>query len=197
MIEIRLPVGKDDVRGLKIGDAVSIYGVMLTARDAAHKFLVEERPEELRDILNGTFLYHCGPIVRRTGGDWEFVAAGPTTSIREEPYEPWVIEHYGLRGIIGKGGMGPGTLEACSHHGCVYLSAVGGAASLLAGSIKKVLNVYKLDEFGVPEAMWLIEAEGFPAIVTMDSHGGSLHTEVETASAKRAEELIGLAGGPA
>jgi len=192
MIEIQLPAEEEKIRELRIGDIVTISGVMLTARDAAHKYLVEESPEEFRSILQGTFIYHCGPIVRRQDGNWEIVAAGPTTSIREEPYESRVIENFGVRGVIGKGGMGDNTLDACSRLGCVYLSAVGGAATLLARAVKEVIGVYKLEEFGVPEAMWQIDVRDFPAIVTMDSHGKSLHTEIEEESKKRAKELIGL-----
>jgi fumarate hydratase class I len=191
MIEIELPVEEEKIRELHIGDVVSITGVMVTARDAAHKFLVEEDPEEFRSILRGTFIYHCGPVVRQTGDEWQFLAAGPTTSIREEPYEHLVIERFGVRGVIGKGGMGENTLDACSRLGSVYLSAIGGAATLLAQSVRKVLGVYKLEEFGVPEAMWHIDVRDFPAIVTMDSHGKSLHSEIEEASKRKAAELIG------
>ncbi len=191
MIEIKLPVNEKKIRELHIGDVISISGVMLTARDAAHKFLIEEKPEEFKPMLEGSFIYHCGPIVRQSDGNWEFAAAGPTTSIREEPYEPWVIENYGVRGVIGKGGMGAKTLDACSRFGCVYLNAIGGAATLLARSVKKVIDVYKLEEFGVPEAMWKIDVVNFPAIVTMDSHGKSLHDEIEEYSKKKLEELIG------
>jgi fumarate hydratase class I len=136
-------------------------------------------------------IYHCGPVVRqRDGGQWEFVAAGPTTSIREEPYQADVIAHFGMRGVIGKGGMGPATLRACQEHGAVYLHAVGGAASLIANSVKEVLGVHKKDEFGVPEAFWVIRVEGFPAIVTMDSHGRSIHMETEAASKAALERLV-------
>ena len=192
MHAIRRPVDEETIRGLKIGDAVSITGTMVTGRDAAHKYLIEERPDEFREMLEGSFLYHCGPIVRRLEEDagWAFVAAGPTTSIREEPYEPWVIEHYGLRGVIGKGGMGPGTLEACGRFGCLYRQAVGGAATLLARSVREVLDVYKLEAFGVPEALWKIRVQGFPAIVGMDCHGRSLFDEVEAASLQKAKALI-------
>jgi len=124
------------------------------------------------------------------GGVWEFVAAGPTTSIREEVYEPEVIAHFGLRGVIGKGGMGPGTLRACREHGAVYFHAVGGAASLIADAVKEVVAVYKKDEFGVPEAFWVIRVEDFPLIVTMDSHGRSIHDEVEAMSREALRRLI-------
>ena len=123
-------------------------------------------------------------------GRWHFNAAGPTTSIREEPYEAYVIEHFGLRAVIGKGGMGPKTLAACQEHGAVYLHAVGGAATLIASSVKEVLTVFKREEFGVPEAFWVIRVEGFPAVVTMDSHGQSLHEKMLAASAPRLAALI-------
>ncbi|MDY7077756.1 MAG: fumarate hydratase C-terminal domain-containing protein, partial [Chloroflexota bacterium] len=154
---------------------------------------------ELQRILRGGVIYHCGPVVRQlpppdnrggSGGGWEFVAAGPTTSIREEPYEAEVIAHFGLRGVIGKGGMGPNTLRACREHGAVYFHAVGGAASLIADAVKEVVAVYKKDEFGVPEAFWVIRVEDFPVVVTMDSHGQSIHDEVETASKAALTRLV-------
>ncbi len=184
---------------------------MVTGRDAAHKYLTENfiRPgavpegerslyRELRRLLHGGVIYHCGPVVRRlpppspTGeGGWEFVAAGPTTSIREEPYEADVIAHFGLRGVIGKGGMGPQTLRACQEHAAVYFHAVGGAASLIADAVKEVVTVYKREEFGVPEAFWVIRVERFPVVVTMDTHGRSIHDEVEGASRRALERLVG------
>jgi fumarate hydratase subunit beta len=134
-------------------------------------------------------LYHCGPVVRKDGDEWIFVAAGPTTSKREEPYEADVIERYGVRGVIGKGGMGPRTLAACGKHGAVYLHAIGGLAVILAKSVKKVKTVHKLEEFGAPEAMWVIQVERFPAVVTMDSHGNSLHADVLAKSTAKAEQI--------
>ena len=211
--ELTIPISEEQVRALHVGDTVWLSGVMVTGRDAAHKYMVEsfvrsrvipesERSlyEELRRLLNGGVLYHCGPVVRQLppppppperGGRWEFVAAGPTTSIREEVYEPEIIAHFGLRGVIGKGGMGPGTLRACQERGAVYLHAVGGAASLIADTVKEVVAVYKKDEFGVPEAFWVIRVEGFPVVVTMDSHGRSIHDEVEAASKAALERLVG------
>jgi fumarate hydratase subunit beta len=180
---------------------------MVTGRDAAHKYMIEnfirteavpgsERLlyEELRRLLNGGVIYHCGPVVRQredgpTHG-WEFVAAGPTTSIREEPYQADVIAHFGLRGVIGKGGMGPGTLRACREHGAVYFHAVGGAASLIADAVEEVVAVHKKEEFGVPEAFWVIRVAGFPVVVTMDSHGQSIHDEVAEASKRALERLV-------
>jgi len=227
--DLSIPLSEQAVRALRVGDTVRLSGVMVTGRDAAHKYMVEtflrtepipesERPlyEELRRLLAGGVIYHCGPVVRQLPprpplaegpgvravlprpplGEgpgvraWEFVAAGPTTSIREEVYEPEIIAHFGLRGVIGKGGMGPGTLRACQEHGAAYFHAVGGAASLIADTVKEVLAVYKKDEFGVPEALWVIRAQGFPVVVTMDSHGRSIHDEVEQTSKAALERLL-------
>lgn len=201
--DLTIPIPEEDVRALHVGDTVYLSGVMVTGRDTAHKYMIEnfiradEVPEseqalyeELKRLLKESVIYHCGPVVRqREDGEWEFVAAGPTTSIREEVYEPEVIEHFGLRGVIGKGGMGPNTLQACQEHGAVYFHAVGGAASLIADSVKEVVAVHKKEEFGVPEAFWVIRVEDFPVVVTMDTHGKSIHDEVEAASQAAFESL--------
>ncbi|MDP6380273.1 MAG: FumA C-terminus/TtdB family hydratase beta subunit [Phycisphaerae bacterium] len=187
------PFTAEAVRGLSVGDVVRISGTVFTARDAVHKYLFEGgRPPV---SLKNSIIYHCGPVMikqrnvpfRRSfgGGGWAVKAAGPTTSAREEPYMPRLIERFGIRAIIGKGGMGPGTLEACAKFGCVYLSAVGGAAQVLAASIKEVKNVYMLEEFGSAEAIWEFRVEDFPTIVTMDTRGRSLHAEVLADSEKR------------
>jgi fumarate hydratase class I len=199
-----IPISEEAIRSLHAGDTVRLSGVMVTGRDAAHKYMIEnfirtdEVPEserelhaKLKELLAGSIIYHCGPVVReRENGAWEFVAAGPTTSIREEPYEAEVIAHFGLRGVIGKGGMGENTLIACREHGAVYFHAVGGAASLIANAVKEVVAVYKKDEFGVPEAFWVIRVENFPVVVTMDSHGRSIHYEVEEASKSALDKLL-------
>lgn len=190
MFDLTIPIAAEDIRALHVGDAVSLNGVIVTGRDAAHKFIVEHfirrpvAPEdqplyaELKRLLDGGVIYHCGPVVKKDiDGSYAFVAAGPTTSIREEVYQPEVIAHFNLKGVIGKGGMGPGTLKACREHTAVYLHATGGAAPLIARAVKEVVAVHKL-EFGVPEAMWVIRVEEFPAVVTMDSHGQSLHETV-------------------
>ena len=190
MIKLNIPLKKEDVVGLKVGDRVLLSGIIFTARDMAHKFLFEEVNEEFKDKLKDGVVYHCGPIVRKKEDGWEVVAAGPTTSAREEPYEGKIISEYSLKAVIGKGGMGSGTLKALSENGCVYLHAVGGAAVLIADSIVKVRNVYKLEEFGIPEAIWELEVKDFPAIVTMDAHGNSLHDDVLKESEKIYKELI-------
>ncbi len=192
MIRMQLPLNEEDVRQLKVGDEVALNGIMVTGRDAAHAWLIEEQPEEVRSLLEGSVIYHCGPVVSKEGDEWKFVAAGPTTSIREEPYQADVIKDYKLRGVMGKGGMGAKTLAGLQESGAVYLHAIGGAATLLAKSVEKVTDVIKLEEFGVPEAMWVLKVKDFPCVVTMDSHGNSLHDKIKTDSDKIAKELIGI-----
>ena len=194
MAELKLPVGEEEIRDLKVGDFVELTGRMITGRDTAHKWLIESYREEVASYLKDTVIYHCGPVVAENeDGTYEFVAAGPTTSIREEPYQADVIGRYGLRGVIGKGGMGAKTLEGLSTHGAVYLHAVGGAAQVLARRIPRVEKVFMLADFGVPEALWVIDVDRFPVMVTMDSHGGSLHSEVEERSQAKLRELLGFA----
>ncbi|MFC1707475.1 FumA C-terminus/TtdB family hydratase beta subunit [Planctomycetota bacterium] len=189
--KINLPASESDIRALRAGDAVEISGVMVTGRDNVHKYLIEQDDEEARKLLCGSFIYHCGPVVRKQeDGSWTFVAAGPTTSIREEPYQAEVFKRYGVRAAIGKGGMGPKTLAGCQECGAVYLHAIGGLAVLLAKSVKKVRDVLWLEEFGSPEAMWVIEVEDFPAIVTMDAHGKSLHADVLAQSEAACKALL-------
>jgi len=191
MAELKLPADEKTIRGLKVGDFVELSGRMITGRDAAHKWLVEAHRDEVAPYLKGSVIYHCGPVVAKTeDGGWRFVAAGPTTSIREEPYQADVICGYGVRGVIGKGGMGKKTLDGLARGGAVYLHAIGGAAQVLAAAVTRVERVFMLEEFGVPEALWVIQVERFPVVVRMDSHGGSLHDEVETASKGRLEELL-------
>jgi fumarate hydratase subunit beta len=203
MHSLTIPISEEEIRALHVGDGVLLNGVMLTGRDAAHKYMIDNfvkstPPDSEKAIyqalkakLANGVIYHCGPVVRkRDDGRYEFVAAGPTTSIREEIYQADVIEHFGLRAVIGKGGMADKTLKACQDHGCVYLHAVGGAAPLIADTVKEVLEVYKL-ELGVPEAFWVIRVENLPLVVTMDSHGGSLHAEVRAKSQQELARLLG------
>jgi tartrate/fumarate subfamily iron-sulfur-dependent hydro-lyase beta chain len=183
MIELTTPISEAAVRALKVGDEVAISGTLFTGRDAVHKYLHDGGQLPPGVNLNGGILYHCGPvIIKDEQGNWKCVAAGPTTSIREEPYQAQIIRDLGLRGVIGKGGMGEKTVEACKQHGCVYLHAVGGAAQVLAECIKRVPNVYFMEKFGAPEAIWEFEVVGFPVVVTIDAHGNSLHKEIFAAS---------------
>ncbi|HNB54978.1 MAG TPA: FumA C-terminus/TtdB family hydratase beta subunit, partial [Anaerolineales bacterium] len=192
---------------LKVGDPIALTGVMLTGRDAVHKWLVEtfihktRTPqgddlavyEAIKPYLDGGVIYHCGPVV--TGldtGDYRFAAAGPTTSIREEPYQRDVMRHFNVKGVIGKGGMGAQTLKGCQETPGVYFHAIGGAATLIAQTVEKVLGVYKLD-FGVPEAIWVIQVKNFPVVVTMNAHGESLHQEVEARSKVVLDRLMATA----
>lgn len=199
-----VPIHEEEIRSLKAGDTILLSGIIVTGRDTAHKWLVdtfihpkgqpgqEDRAayEALIPYLHHGVIYHCGPVVSGLENrEYKFVAAGPTTSGREEPYQADVIRHFNLRGVIGKGGMGSRTLEACINSPAVYFHAIGGAAALIAQAVKRVLGVYKL-EFGVPEALWVIEVKDFPATVTMDSHGSSLHEQVRKRSAENLQMLL-------
>lgn len=189
MVELRYPFDEGQVRALKAGDAVSITGVIHTGRDKFHKFFADGNRIDV-DFRDGA-LYHCGPVVVKEGGEWRVKAAGPTTSVRENPYEPAFIAASGVRLVIGKGGMDSATLAAMERHGAVYIQAVGGAAALSAASVKRVAGVDYLDEFGAAEACWHFEVEGFRGVVAMDSHGRSLFAEVASSSAARLGELFG------
>ena len=179
------PLTEEQMRSLKVGDIVIINGDMYTGRDEVHAYLMKNPPPV---DLTGAALYHCGPVMLRNGDRWTVKAAGPTTSIREEPYQADVIKRYGVRAVIGKGGMGPKTLAALQEAGAVYLNGIGGAAQFYARTIQEVLGV-NLMEFGIPEAMWHLRANGFAAIVTMDAHGNSLHAGVEQESGSALEAL--------
>jgi fumarate hydratase subunit beta len=204
-IELKTPIADEAIRKLKVGDSVFLSGIVVTGRDAAHKWLADNfiHPkgiptaqdqaifESLKTLLNGGLIYHCGPVVSGLDTkEYRFVAAGPTTSIREEPYQADVMKLFNLKGVIGKGGMGAKTLKGCTDMPAAYFHAIGGAAALIAATVEQVIGVYKL-EFGVPEAMWVIRVNNLPAVVTMDSHGASLHDRVREGSKKKLEELIG------
>jgi fumarate hydratase class I len=184
-VVLRAPLTEEQVRALKVGDVVLISGEVFTGRDAVHAYLMKNPPPV---DLHGAVLYHCGPVMLKTGETWTVKAAGPTTSIREEPYQAHVIREYGVRAVIGKGGMGKKTLAALKECGAVYLNGIGGAAQYYARSIEKVLDV-NLMEFGVPEAMWHLRVNNFIAIVTMDAHGNSLHADVEKETGEHLAEL--------
>jgi fumarate hydratase class I len=183
MTKLTFPFTEDKVRALKVGDEVLLSGIVFTGRDAVHKYLHDGGKLPPGVSLRDGIIYHCGPVMLKLpDGTWKCNAAGPTTSIREEPYQGQIIHDFGVRGVIGKGGMGDRTVEACRQNGCVYLHAVGGAAQVLAECVKQVRNVYFLAEFGSPEAIWELEIVDFPAVVTIDAHGHSLHKEIFAAS---------------
>jgi len=202
--ELNVPMDEAAVRRLRAGDAVRLSGTVLTARDAAHTYIVNDllkrEPvgadravrDRLAGLLAGGCIYHCGPVMRpRPEGGWECLAGGPTTSIREEPYAAEVIRGFGLRGVIGKGGMGPRTLAALRECGAVYFHAVGGAAVVAAAAVVRVVDVIRPD-FGMPEAMWVLELKDFPVLVTMDTYGRSLHAEILQAAEQRLAEILGM-----
>ncbi|PFK42774.1 fumarate hydratase [Priestia megaterium] len=178
-VVLQAPITEEQIRELKVGDVVRINGMLYTGRDAIHKHLTDhDAPID----LNGQIIYHCGPVMLKDEDEkWHVTAAGPTTSIREEPYQGDIMKKFGIRAVIGKGGMGPKTLAALQEHGGVYLNAIGGAAQYYADCIKSVEGV-DLMQFGIPEAMWHLKVEGFTAVVTMDSHGNSLHADVDKSS---------------
>jgi fumarate hydratase class I len=180
------PISEEKIRELRVGDVVLLNGDMFTGRDAVHRYLYDGGD---LDIIKEGIIYHCGPVIVEEGEKYKVMAAGPTTSIREEPYQGEVIGRFNLRGVIGKGGMGKKTLDACNKYGSVYFHAIGGAAQIYAKCVKNVKGVY-LKEFGSPEAVWHMEVENFPVVVTMDSHNGSLHDQVEQISKKKILEIL-------
>src|SRR5467141_374109 len=182
---LRTPLSEEQVRALRVGDVVLISGELYTGRDAVHAYLMKNPPPV---DLNGCVLYHCGPVMLKQGAEWTVKAAGPTTSIREEPYQADVIKKYGIRAVIGKGGMGAKTSAALKEFGAVYLNGIGGAAQYYARTVEKVLDV-ELMEFGIPEAMWHIRVKNFAAIVTMDAHWYSLHANTEKSTGQALESL--------
>jgi fumarate hydratase class I len=205
MREITIPISDEVIRSLHVGEPVELSGVMMTGRDIVHKWMTEtfikqtrapqgddlQIYEEIKKYLDQGVLYHCGPVVSGIETkEYKFVAAGPTTSTREEPYQALVMQHFNIKGVIGKGGMGAKTLQGCVDTPGVYFHAVGGAAAFLAQTVQKVPGVFKLEEFGVPEAMWVIEVNKFPVVVTMDSHGQSKHSLLEESSQKVLDELL-------
>ncbi|MCF7854806.1 MAG: FumA C-terminus/TtdB family hydratase beta subunit [Candidatus Pacebacteria bacterium] len=183
-----LPVSERCIRTIRAGTFLQLTGTIYTARDAVHRYLAAGHKPPCN--LEGAFIYHCGPIAVKRKDTWDITAAGPTTSMREEQYMPALIKQYGIRGIIGKGGMGKETLDACQTVGCIYCHAVGGAAQVLANHITSVQNVYLDKEFGLPEAVWELNVASLPVIVTMDSNGANLHQTVETRSEKVLKSLL-------
>ena len=205
MTELNIPISEQEILSLNAGDSVTISGIATTGRDAAHKYMVENLInnsavlsaddkrlfEELKSIYKFGMIYHCGPIVRNEKGKWTIISAGPTTSIREEVYQDKVISAFGLRVVMGKGGMGTRTLAACKENKAVYVHAIGGAGVTSAEKMVEVLDVFKLEEFGLPEAFWKVRFRNFPGIVTMDAHGKSLHEELGRDFDKRLAEILG------
>lgn len=174
-VKLETPISSEETANLRIGDIVYLSGTIFTARDSAHKRIVEKgAPVDIK----GAVIFHAGPIIQKKDEKYEMVAVGPTTSTRMNPYEPEVIK-MGAGLIVGKGGMDEETSRALINYKKAYLSAVGGCAVLYVKSIVKVNGVNWLD-LGVPEAVWELEVKDFgPLIVTMDSEGGNLYDEVK------------------
>ena len=204
MKELTIPISPEEIKSLHIGDSVGLSGILASVRDTVHKWMIDtfirktkeptdddlEIYEAIKPIFKESLIYHCGPVVAGLDtGEYKFVAAGPTTSIREEPYQSEVMHHFEMRGVIGKGGMGASTLKACQDVPAAYFHAIGGAATLIAESVEKVVGVYKMD-FGVPEAIWVLSVKEFPVVVTMDSHGKSIHDQVERNSKEKLSQLL-------
>ena len=204
MKELTIPISPEEIKSLHIGDSVGLTGILATGRDTVHKWMIDtfirktkeptdndlEIYEAIKPIFKESLIYHCGPVVAGLDtGEYKFVAAGPTTSIREEPYQSEVMHHFEMRGVIGKGGMGASTLKACQDVPAAYFHAIGGAATLIAESVEEVVGVYKMD-FGVPEAIWVLRVKEFPVVVTMDSHGKSIHDQVEKNSKDKLSQLL-------
>ena len=204
MIQLTTPISEEEILRLQVGDAVQLSGIASTGRDAAHKYMVERlieapRPlppedeklfNELQATLRGGAIYHSGPILKNEAGRWSFVSSGPTTSIRDEIYQDKVIGAFGVRVVIGKGGMGPRTLAACEKYKAVYLHGIGGAGVYNAASVVEVLDVFKREEFGLPEAFWKIRLDKFTGIVTMDAHGRSLHKDLSGEFDRNFDRLV-------
>ncbi len=182
VFRLKSPLSEGDVEKLRVGDVVYISGVVVTARDEAHRKVLEalEAGADLPVDLRGLVLYHCGPVARRRpDGSWEIMAAGPTTSMRMESVEAEFIARTGVKLVVGKGGMGPRTAEAMKRYKAAYAVFTGGAGALAAESVRRVLGVYWLEELGVPEAMWVLEVEDFgPLVVTIDSTGRNFYEEL-------------------
>ncbi len=187
MVDLDYPFSETAVRALKAGDVVRISGTIHTGRDMLHKYFADGGEFHV-DFKDGA-LFHCGPVVVKTTAGWRVVAAGPTTSIRENAYEPGFIRATGVRLIIGKGGMDSATLAAMQECGCVYIQAVGGAAAVAAAAVKRVSGVDFLEEFGPAEACWHFEVDGLKGIVAMDTHGKSLFTDVAKYSRRQMDIL--------
>jgi len=194
--KLRTPISEEDVRRLQLGDVIYISGIMVTARDSAHRRAMEilRAGGSLPVDLRGGVLYHCGPVVKKVGEEWRVVAAGPTTSIRMEPFEAEFIKLTGVRVIVGKGGMGADTTRACKEYGAVYTVFTGGCGALAANAIKHVQRVEWLD-LGVPEALWVFEVEEFgPLVVTIDAHGNNFHERISAEAERRKTQVYEMLG---
>jgi len=188
MIELRTPLSEDDARSLKLGDIVYLSGQVITGRDEMHIRALEylKEKKEVPEVIAGSVLYHCGPLMKKSEKGWIAISAGPTTSARMNSLESEMIRAFGIRAIIGKGGMSKDVGKAMSEHGCVYLAATGGAAVSLAEAISRVVGV-EWEDLGMAEALWKFDTERLgPLIVAMDAQGNSLYDNVKASLIKDA-----------
>lgn len=195
MAEYRLktPVSEEEVRKLRVGDIVYLDGILITGRDQVHRRALELAAKGEKDKvpidLNGMALFHCGPIVKKIGEEWKIFGFGPTTSARMESVEADFIKTFGVRLIIGKGGMFERTTQGMKEFGAAYLAYPGGTSAVATKAVKRVVDVHWLD-LGTPEAMWVVEVENFgPTMVAIDSHGNNLFLDVMSNAKKAAEEI--------
>jgi len=189
--DIEYPFTEEKVRLLKVGQTVRLFGTVFTGRDRFHAHLHAGGRSPV-DLTDGA-IYHCGPVVVRQDRAWRIRAAGPTTSMRQDPFMPRILEQHRVRVIIGKGGMGEATRRACAEHGCVYLQAIGGAAAVLAQRIRSVEGVHFLKEFGPTDALWQLAVDGLEGVVAIDTHGRSLHRRVRNKSRRVLRALTEVA----
>ncbi len=190
-MKLTTPLSESDVRKLKLGEVVSLDGTIFTGRDEVHIRALRYHAEGRKLPVNfaNSVLFHGGPLVRKEEGGWKVIAAGPTTSSRMNSLEPRFIEAFGVRAIVGKGGMSQPTVEAMKRFGCVYLALTGGAAVVGAKGIKAVKGVEWLD-LGSPEAIWILEVEDFgPLTVAIDAHGNSLYGKVGEQVEEKVKEI--------
>jgi tartrate/fumarate subfamily iron-sulfur-dependent hydro-lyase beta chain len=189
---LQTPLTNNDVRALHIGDTVHLSGRMFTARDEAHRLMLERRKDDDQIPFDPSemALFHCGPVVKKEDGGWRVISAGPTTSARMELLEDEFLTAFGIKMVIGKGGMGDRTLVALRKLGAVYAHYPGGAGALAAQAITRVTEVYWLDKLGIPEAVWVFDIELFgPLTITMDSHGKSLYHGLEESAKENLEQI--------
>lgn len=194
MAEYRLktPIPEEEARKLRVGDVVYLSGTIVTARDAAHRRVLEtlDRGEKLPISLKGLAIYHCGPVIKKVGEEWRIFGGGPTTSTRMEIFEAEFIQKTGIRAVIGKGGMGDRTADAMRRFGAFYATFPGGASVLAIKSVKRVKDVFWLD-LGMPEAMWVLEVEDFgPLLVAIDSCGNNLHEKIVMQASEKLKGIL-------
>lgn len=195
-IRLTTPLSLKKIRRLSMGDIVMLTGDIFICRDRAHRRIVNDylggkKSKDLPFSLKNQVIFHTGPIMRKRKGKWTAVLVGSTTSMKLESVEYLLIDNFKLRAIIGKGGMGRKTTAAMRRQGCIYLATVGGAAALLTKGVKKVMNKYWLEDFGVTEAVWHLKVKDFgPLIVGIDSHGRNLYEENKIKVLRKYEKLF-------